>query len=84
MLEYSKIHTIQGMLYSSFSQIKIWDLIKKLSLKWHGSYKVLEKINVFPYKMGKQGDNKGDVIHHNRLKPYQGTDKPKRFMQSKS
>lgn len=59
-------------------------LKKKLSLKWHGPYIVLEKVNDVLYRVGKHGKHKGNIIHHNRLKPYQGSDKPKWFMQSKS
>jgi hypothetical protein len=54
-------------------------LEKKLSLKWHGPYLVLEKINDVLYKIGKNAKHKGDIIHHNRLKPYEGTNKPTWF-----
>lgn len=44
----------------------------------------LQSVNDDLYIEGKHGKNKGDIIHHNRLTPYQGTHKPKKFIQSKS
>ena len=52
---------------------------KKLSLKWKGPYIVLRKINDVLYKIGKNSKHKGTVVHHNRLKPYTGTNLPTWF-----
>jgi hypothetical protein len=54
-------------------------LERKLSRHWAGPFKIKEKINDVLYKIQKHPRHRGEIIHHNRLKPYNGTDIPKWF-----
>jgi hypothetical protein len=54
-------------------------LERKLSRHWAGPFKIKEKVNDVLYKIQKHPRHRGEIIHHNRLKPYNGTDIPKWF-----
>ena len=52
---------------------------KKLSRPWKGPYVIIKKLNDFIFRIQLNPKTKPKVVHHDRLKPYNGEDRPTWF-----
>jgi hypothetical protein len=83
-------HKIHQKLHNSGDPVWYYQYQRKVGLNpklqkpWHGPFVVIERLNDVMYRIKLSSKSKPKVVHHDKLKPYVGENRPTWFTGSTS